>query len=378
MKYTQFALRCFFVIFLSLSLTVQDSVAEEDHPLLSKINLPPGFKISIFAGGLTQPRSLAVDVSSQTIFVGSRHTSIYSLRDLNQDGVADEILVRATGLQVPNGVAILDSILYIGENPAISRWSVQTELSKKPPLWPFMKPIKYDLPRKLHHGWRYIKFGPDQKLYVSIGSPCNICIPQGMEGTILRMNADGTQVETVARGIRNSVGFDWHPKSGELFFTDNGADRMGDDIPADELNRVSTIGQHFGFPYFGGKNVRLTGFENRTPPEEVVAPVVEFQAHTATLGMHFYHGDMFPKEYQHDAFVAQHGSWDRSIPVGYRIMRIRFNEKGRVLGKEVFANGWLQGRAFSGRPVDIAELPDGSLLVSDDYANLIYRITYQP
>ena len=253
---------------------------------------------------------------------------------------------------------------------------IADEPSKTIPLSPFLQPIKSDLPPKGHHGWRYIKFGPDKKLYVSIGSPCNICIPDGIEGTILRMDSDGKNVETVAKGIRNSVGFDWHPQTGELFFTDNGADGMGDDTPPDELNRVSKMGQHFGFPYLGGKSEKLTGYENQKAPEDVVPPVVEFQAHTANLGLHFYRGTMFPKEYRHDAFVAQHGSWNRTIPVGYRIMRIRFDQQGNLIGKEVFADGWMKGDSISGRPVDITELDDGSLLVSDDFANVVYRISY--
>jgi glucose/arabinose dehydrogenase len=232
------------------------------------------------------------------------------------------------------------------------------------------------LPNKFLHGWRYAKFGPDRKLYVAIGAPCNICEPKGREGSIIRLNPDGSDVETVATGVRNSVGFDWHPKTGEMFFTDNGADNMGDDIPPDELNHVKEIGGFYGFPYIGGKSVRLTGFADKKPPRDPIAPVIEFQAHVAALGIHFYRGDMFPQDYRGDAFVAQHGSWNRSEPVGYRIMRVRFDENGNAVDKEVFADGWLEGGNAVGRPVDIAELPDGSLIVSDDYADVVYRISY--
>lgn len=341
---------------------------------LADINLPPGFKINVFAR-LPKPRSLVVGKPLNTIFVGSRHGTIHSLRDTDRDGVADEVLERASGLNVPNGVAFLNSQLYVGEQNRISKWPVPAEFDTALPIKPLL-PIKDDLPNKFHHGWRYIKFGPDNKLYVSVGAPCNICEVSGLEGTIFRMDADGKNVEIVARGVRNSVGFDFHPSSGVLFFTDNGADLMGDDIPADELNRVTRPGQHFGFPYLGGKRTRLTGWENKPPPAGVVAPVIEFQAHTANLGIHFYRGKMFPRQYRGDAFVAQHGSWNRSTPVGYRIMRVRFNHKHQPEGKEVFADGWLKGGSASGRPVDIVELPDGSLLVSDDYANVIYRISY--
>jgi len=254
-------------------------------------------------------------------------------------------------------------------------WAVPAEFDTALPLQPRI-PIKEDLPTEFLHGWRYAGFGPDRKLYVSIGSPCNICEDKGLEGTIIRMDADGKNAEVVARGVRNSVGFDFNPVTGDLYFTDNGADNMGDDIPPDELNHVTKIGQHFGFPYRGGKSVTLTGMEGKTPPDGIQAPVIEFQAHSANLGIHFYTGDMFPAEYKNDAFVAQHGSWNRTSPVGYRLMRIRFDDKGNATGKEVFAEGWLQGDDAAGRPVDIKELPDGSLLVSDDYANVIYRITY--
>ncbi len=190
------------------------------------------------------------------------------------------------------------------------------------------------------------------------------------------MNPDGSDWEVVADGVRNSVGFDWHPTTGELWFTDNGADGMGDDTPPDELNRVKSAGQHFGFPHFGGKATKLAGYEDKEPAGEVVPAEIEFQAHSANLGIEFYDGAMFPAEYKNDAFVAQHGSWNRTEPVGYRIMRIRFDDEGNAVGKEVFADGWLSDGAAVGRPVDIEELADGSLLVSDDFANVVYRISY--
>ena len=351
-----------------------DAVAGEFDAILSRINLPPGFKISVYAE-VPQARSIVVGKPLGTVYVGSRHGSVHSLRDTNRDGVADEVLERASDLNIPNGVAMQDSILYIALHEKIVKWPVLAGFNSALPIQTLLD-VYTGLPDGFMHGWRYSKFGPDRKLYVAVGAPCNICETEGLTGTIIRMNADGSDMEVVARGVRNSVGFDWHPKTGKLFFTDNGADDMGDDIPADELNMVSQVGEHFGFPWFGGKSVKLTGFENATPTDRVTAPVIEFQAHTAVLGMHFYDGDMFPAEFRHDAFVAQHGSWNRTEPVGYQIVRVRFDDAGNAVGKEVFASGWLDDGGAVGRPVDIAELPDGSLLVSDDFAGVIYRISY--
>jgi len=346
----------------------------EFDPILSRINLPPGFEISVFAT-TPKPRSLVVAAPLNMVFVGSYQGTIHSLVDSNADGVADEILRRADGLNTPNGIAYFDGKLFVALTDRVAFWPIPTGFGATLPITSLID-IKSDLPREFAHGRRYAAFGPDQKLYVAIGAPCNICEPKGLEGTIIRMNPDGSDVEVVARGVRNSVGFDWHPKTGVLFFTDNGADGMGDDIPADELNMVTSVGQHFGFPFLGGASVKLTGFEDAQAPADAVAPVIEFQAHTANLGIHFYRGGMFPSEYRNDAFVAQHGSWNRTEAVGYRIMRIRFDDDGNAVSKEVFADGWLEGQFAVGRPVSITELPDGSLLVSDDFANVIYRISY--
>ena len=356
-----------------MALSASGAVAADFSNILNKVKLPPGFKISVFAE-VPKARSIVVSKPLETIFIGSRHGWLYSLRDSNRDGVADEVKKRADKLNVPNGVAFQDGILYVTEMDKISKSPIPAEFDTSLPV-PLV-PIKTDLPNKFLHGWRYSKFGPDRKLYVAIGAPHNIGMPEGIEGTIIRLDPDGKNVEVVAKGVRNSVGFDFHPKTGDLFFTDNGGDDMGDDIPPDELNHLTKVGQHFGYPWFGGKDIKLTGFEDSKPPEPVVAPVINFQAHSANLGMTFYKGSMFPAEYKHDAFVAQHGSWNRTSPVGYRIMRIKFDAKGNAVGKEVFADGWLNDGTAGGRPVDIAELGDGSLLVSDDFANVIYRISY--
>lgn len=353
--------------------------AQDADALLSRISLPPGFSIEIFAE-VPGARSIAVvsprEVAAvESIFIGSRRSSVYSVRDTDRDGIADEVVRRADSLNVPNGIATQDGLIFIALNDKVVQWPVAVERDTDGPLRP-LRDIFTGFPRAAAHGWRYAKFGPDRKLYVALGAPCNICQLEDLTGKIVRMDPDGSNLEIVADGVRNSVGFDWHPVTGDFFFTDNGADGMGDDIPADELNRVTTLGQHFGFPFLGGADVALTGTSGAVLPADVTAPVIEFQAHTANLGIEFYDGAMFPAEYRNDAFVAQHGSWNRSTPVGYRIMRIRFDDAGNPVGKEVFADGWLSNGVTHGRPVDIAQLGDGSLLVSDDFANVIYRISY--
>ena len=218
--------------------------------------------------------------------------------------------------------------------------------------------------------------GPDRRLYVTVGAPCNICDVADPEGTILRMGLDGSRPEIFARGIRHSVGINFHPRTGQAYFTDNAADRMGDNVPPDELNHVPRAGLHFGFPHYAGGDAVSPGYARRKPPPNVVFPVVAFGAHVASLGVHFYRGAMFPRADRTDAFVAQHGSWNRSIPDGYRVMRVRFDDSGKALGREVFASGWLEDRSHWGRPVDVKELPDGSLLISDNYPGVLYRVTY--
>jgi glucose/arabinose dehydrogenase len=277
----------------------------------------------------------------------------------------------AGGLRVPNGLALApDGALFVVEQHQISRlepWG-EREAVVPPGVLPDFR----------HHGWRYAAFGPDGRLYVTIGAPCNVCELRGFEGTIVRLRPDGHELEVFARGVRNSLGLDWHPKTEELFFTDNGGDGLGDSIPPDELNRAPERDLHFGFPYAYARGAPYPQFEGREPPGRIIHPEMSFKAHVAALGIHFYRGRMFPREYRHDALVAQHGSWDRTDPVGFRVVRVRFDQAGRATGTEVFIDGWLgaTGRPW-GRPVDVAELPDGSLLVSDDHAGVIYRITYR-
>ncbi|MCE7872351.1 hypothetical protein DYH09_18500 [bacterium CPR1] len=228
------------------------------------------------------------------------------------------------------------------------------------------------LPSERHHGYRVLRFGPDGLLYVALGAPTNVGEVQDPHGTLARLRSDGQGFEILARGIRNSMGFDWHPVSGELYFTDNGRDMLGDDLPPEELNRLSRVGQHFGFPYRFGNNLKDPEWGDRAPAGLTFTPAVAFmEAHVAPLGMRFYRGSMFPAAYQNQAFIAQHGSWNRSTPLGYRVVTVQGSRA------TVFAHGWLQGGSVSGRPVDVQELSDGSLLVSDDHAGKVYRITYR-
>jgi glucose/arabinose dehydrogenase len=337
---------------------------------LGRLHAPPGFTVEIFAE-IPGARSLAVAEDGARVYVGTRGDKVFAALDPGRDGVADEVVAIASGLKVANGLALgPDGSLFVVEQHQISRFdrSGAREVVVPPGVLPDFR----------HHGWRYAGFSPDGQLYVTIGAPCNVCEVRGFEGTIVRLRPDGHELEVFARGVRNSVGLDWHPATGELFFTDNGGDQLGDLIPPDELNRAPERDLHFGYPYVYGPDTPYPQFQAQKPPGPTADPALDFAAHVAALGMRFYRGRMFPRAYRGDAFVAQHGSWNRSDPIGYRVMRVRFDAAGNPTGKEVFIDGWLGpgGRAW-GRPVDLAELPDGSLLVSDDHAGVIYRITYR-
>ncbi|MEW6048514.1 MAG: PQQ-dependent sugar dehydrogenase [Bacillota bacterium] len=342
---------------------------------LGKIKLPPGFKISVFAQ-VPRARSMAVGEPMGVVFVGTRYDKVYAVVDRNKDGIGDEVIAIASDLKVPNGIAFKGGVLYVAEQHRIIRFfAPEFDIERQFPP----EVIFENLPDKFAHGWRYAAVGPDDRLYVAVGIPCNICDPQGIEGTIIRMDLDGKNMEVYASGVRNSVGMDWHPVTGEMFFTNNGADGLGDDVPPDTLLQAPRAGLYFGFPYVptAGGETPTPGYEGKSPPQPVARAALNFQAHVAPLGIHFYRGSMFPEEYRNSAFVALHGSWNRSVPVGYEVLRIKFDQEGQPVSQEVFATGWLQGRSAWGRPVDIKELPDGSLLVSDDFAGVIYRITYE-
>lgn len=362
-----------FLLLLSICSTTHADLAGAEKNL-SKINLPEGFSIAVFAE-VPGARQMALGQSTGVIFVGTMDGNVFGVVDKDKDRRADEVVTMMTGLKLPNGVAMHQGFLYVAENHRIVRYPAPGFSLNLP--WSEMGEVIYEgMPAKFHHGWHYLRFGKDNKLYVSVGAPCNICEVNGIEGTIIRMDADGKNMEVFARGIRNSVGFDFHPLTKVLYFTDNNVDMMGDLIPPGEFNAAPAAGMHFGFPWFAGGKERHQDWKDKQPPEKVTFPVLEFDAHVAALGMKFYTGAMFPKQYLNDAFVAQHGSWNRSDPVGYRIVRVKFDKQGKVAGKEVFADGWLINGEAWGRPVDILQLPDGSILVSDNYQGVIYRISY--
>ena len=342
---------------------------------LAKIKLPPGFTISVYAE-VPNARSLTISPSG-IVYVGNRSgDKVFALVDENKDGRADKVYTIASGLNSPNGVAFKNGSLYIATISSIVRLdSIENRLADPP------KPVVvYDkYPTDGLHGWKFIAFGPDGKLYVPVGAPCNICESENpVYASITRMNADGTGMEIYAKGIRNTVGFSWHPLTRQLWFTDNGRDNLGNDAPDDELNTAPKAGMHFGYPYchqgdipdpeFGkGKNCN-----DYTPPAQKLGP------HVASLGMRFYTGNQFPAEYKDQIFIAEHGSWNRSEPIGYRITLVKLDSTGKARSYSNFAEGWLQpdGKVL-GRPVDVQVMPDGALLVSDDYAGVVYRIIYK-
>jgi glucose/arabinose dehydrogenase len=306
--------------------------------------------------------------------VGTREEgALYAVIDDNHDGRADDVITVARGLDMPNGVAFQARSLYVAEVSRILRYDDIEDRLDNPP-----EPVVVAdmFPRDRHHGWKFIRFGPDGRLYVPVGAPCNVCQSDDeRHATIMRMWPDGKGLEVYAHGVRNTVGFDWHPRTKELWFTDNGRDWMGNDLPPDELNRASTKGLHFGFPYCHAGDIPDPKFGEQRNCEEFTPPAQKLGPHVAGLGMRFYTGNMFPPEYRHQIFIAEHGSWNRTIPIGYRITLVRL-EGSRAVSYEVFAEGWLQGFRPWGRPVDIEIMPDGSLLISDDQAGAIYRITH--
>jgi len=296
---------------------------------------------------------------------------VYAVLDRDKDNRADEVITLAQGLNTPNGVGFLGGALYVAEVNRVLRFdNIEAHLNNPP------RPVIVSdrFPRDQHHGWKFIRFGPDGLLYVPVGAPCNICEPGSRYSVIMRMNADGTGLETFARGVRNSVGFDWDPETGELWFTDNGRDWLGDDMPPDELNHAPRKGLNFGYPYCHGKDISDPEYGHKHRCTDFVPTAQELGPHVAALGIRFYTGKMFPDEYRNQIFIAEHGSWNRSIPIGYRLTLVRMVNH-RPARYEVFAQGWLQGLHAWGRPVDLLVMPDGALLVSDDKAGVIYRIS---
>lgn len=343
---------------------------------LMELNLPEGFQIEVYARGVDGARSMAMG-DEGTLFVGTRtENNIYAIQDTNGDFKADNVMVLDT-MEVPNGIAMRNGDLYVAQVGSLWKYpNIEDQLGGEVEK----KLIYDDFPTEFHHGWKYIAFGPDDKLYVPVGAPCNICNRTDEDerfATISRMDPDGTNREIYARGVRNSVGFTWHPDTKQMWFTDNGRDMLGDDIPPCELNTVTEAGQHFGYPFCHGGIVKDPEFGDLHPCSDFVEPALQLDAHVAPLGIKFYTGNMFPAEYKGKAFIAEHGSWNRSKKVGYRIMIVDI-EDGAVVNSEPFIDGWLDevAQKASGRPVDMLMLEDGSMLISDDYGDAIYRVTY--
>jgi glucose/arabinose dehydrogenase len=351
-------------------------VAETGLPL-ERLNLPEGFVIETFAEGVDDARSMAIG-DKGTLFVGTRKANkLYAIQDLDGDFKADRTIVLDTTLIVPNGIAFRNGDLYVAEINRLLRYpDIENNLDNLPEP----EVVYEDYPTEGHHGWKYIAFGPDDKLYVPVGAPCNICDSAQVDiryASITRMDPDGSNREVYANGVRNTVGFTWHPNTGELWFTDNGRDMMGDDIPPCELNRVGEAGQHFGYPFCHGGTIPDTEYGDQRPCSDFVPPVQNLGAHVAPLAVKFYTGDMFPEEYKGQAFIAEHGSWNRSSKVGYRITLVKL-DGNKAVSYTPFIEGWLdeESQEAFGRPVDLLWLEDGSMLISDDYGDAIYRVRY--
>ncbi|PTX55484.1 glucose/arabinose dehydrogenase [Litoreibacter ponti] len=359
--------------------------------LAEDITVPDGFKIELYAI-VPDARSMAVGPQGIVTFVGTRKDKVWSVTDRNKDRVADEVKDFAPSLtfSIPNGPCFSkDGFLYIAEQNRVLLFPAAEFFYESPDVAAFNLVAQGDLippeEESFNHSARVCRVGPDDKLYISLGQPFNVAPPEKLDlynewgiGGIIRINRDGSDREVYTYGVRNSVGHDFHPVTGELWWTDNQVDGMGDDIPPGELNRQTAMGQHFGAPWYGGGDIRVSdhGYDKMEVPVDVVMPVVETVAHAADLGMTFYSGNMFPAKYKNAIFSAQHGSWNRTEPVGARVMVTFIDEEGNAT-MEPFAEGWLdENGEYLGRPMDVAQLRDGSILVSDDLAGAIYRISY--
>ena len=356
---------------------------DDINVLLSNIILPDGFNIDVYASDVENARSMAISPSG-TIFVGNRREdNVFALKDTDGDNVVDKkILISDKLTNMPNGVAFHNGDLYVAEVNKI--WvfkNIESILDKMDNIKGYSEDpilVSDDFPSDRHHGWKYISFGPDGKLYIPVGAPCNICESNDeIYASITRMNSDGTEKEVFVNGVRNTVGFTWHPNTGEMWFTDNGRDMLGDNYPPCELNKVKEMGQHFGYPYCHGGDISDPEFGSKYSCSDFVKPAQNLGPHTAPLGLKFYTGTMFPEEYHGDIFIAEHGSWNRSKKIGYRITRVKI-ENNKSVGYEPFIYGWLneEEQEAWGRPVDILILKDGSMLISDDMANVVYRVSY--
>jgi len=340
---------------------------------LGSLKLPDGFSITVYAE-VPGARQMALG-SNNTVYVGSnRGGNVYAVLDSNGDNVADGVIRIAEGLNAPNGVAYHEGNLYIGEINRISKISsVDSRLSGPQNT----ETVNDSLPNRRHHGLKFLEVGADGRMYIPVGAPCNVCEEEEVFAGLHSMNLDGSDMKKIASGIRNTVGFDWHPITGELWFTDNGRDMLGDDIPAGEINRISREGQHFGFPYIHQGDLPDPDFGQGRSASDYTPPVFKLGAHVAPLGLVFYQGELFPDAFENTVLVAEHGSWNRSQKSGYRVMMGRVASDNISIAEYTpFVEGWLEGQVNWGRPVDVLIMPDGSVLISDDLAGVIYKVSY--
>lgn len=353
-------------IILTMTCLVGMKAVAADLPL-QKLHVPEGFKISVWA---TVPRARSLSVAPDgRVFVGTREKD--KVYVIDQKG---QVKVFAEGLQVPNGVAYRDGKLYVGEIPRILEFDAGPKVSLPQTKY---RVLPQTFPPDGHHGWKFIRFGPDGYLYVPVGANCNVCDPGKNYARLYKIDVHGTEKTEVAQGIRNTVGFDFQPGTKELWFTDNGRDMLGDDVPPDELNHLTKKDENFGFPFCHGKNILDPEFGKGHSCADSTPPVAELRAHVAALGMRFYTGKMFPAQYRNSIFFAEHGSWNRTKPQGYGLVWVEFNGTKMGAVHEGFVDGWLQGSEAWGRPVDVDVWTDGSLLISDDKAGVVYRLSYE-
>ena len=358
------------IIAFCLCLLATASAAESDLPL-EQIELPDGFSIQVYNADVPNARAMTM-APDGTIFVGTRRAgNLYAIRDADQDQVAEQTFTIDTDLNMPTGLVFHQGSLYVAVVNRLLRYDNLLDNLDNPPE-PTV--LVDDLPDRRHHGWRFLEVGPDNRLYMPIGAPCNICDEPGF-AVIVRMNLDGSDRTVVAEGVRNSVGLAFHPENGDLWFTDNGRDMMGDNLPPCELNHLSQQGQHFGYPFCHGEDVLDPVYGDGKSCADYRPPAQELGPHVAPLGLTFYTGKQFPDAYHHQVLIAEHGSWNRSEKIGYRVMLVRLEGK-KAVSYEPFASGWLQGQENWGRPVDVLNMPDGAILVSDDQAGVVYRISY--
>jgi glucose/arabinose dehydrogenase len=376
-----FIIAALFAVALAPGVTASNRLHAQQSP---QWVVPAGFQVTVFADSVPNPREMALGPRG-TVFVGSMAAGkVHAVIDRDGDYKADRVVLLASGLTMPNGVAMHNGALYVATSSRILRFD---DIENRLDAHPTPVVVRDSLPQSTAgHMWKHIAFGPDGLLYMSVGAPCNVCLSPPLVSTIVRMKPDGSNLEVFAAGVRNSMGFDWHPTSREMWFTDNGRDMLGDDVPADELNVAWKPGMHFGFPYCHQGDVPDPEFGAQRACSTTEPPVRKLGAHVAALGMKFYTGSMFPAEYRNAVIVAEHGSWNRSIPSGYRVMVLRTNGR-RVTSYEPLVQGflptgkvpggWAAGAAALGRPVDILQMPDGSILISDDKGNRILRLSYR-